>query len=92
MYHFFLLQKLLDQNEGLTSGAALLGFSAPVCGLAAVENRGLQAWVAEDSTNVGWLMCVVPRRGLPRVLLDRNTGLNCPEVDWRHLYRNTHRH
>lgn len=30
-------------------------------------------------------MCAVPRRGLSRVLLDRNTGLNCPEGDWKHL-------
>lgn len=77
------IKKLLKWK--LTSGAALLGFSAPVCGLAVAEDRGLQAWVAEDSTNIGLLICVDPRRGLPRVLLDRNNGLVCPEVDWRHL-------
>lgn len=71
--------------QELASGTALLGLSAPACGLAGAEVRGLQAWVADDSTNIGWLMCAVPRRGLPRVLLDLNTGLNCPEVDWKYL-------
>lgn len=52
----------------LTSGAALLGFSAAIVGLD--EDRGLQAWVAEDSTNKGLLMCVGPRLGLPRALPD----------------------
>lgn len=69
----------------LASGAALLGFSAAACGLAGAEVRGLQAWVTDDSIKIGWLMCVVPIRGLPRVLLDLNTGLNCPEVVWKHL-------
>ncbi len=75
----------------LTSGAALLGFSAPVCSLAGAEDRGLQAWVAEDSTKIGWLMGVDPRRGLPRELLDRNTGLVCPDLDWKYLKKNMHR-
>lgn len=77
----------------LASGAALLGFSATACGLAGAEVRGLQACVSDDSTKIGWLICVVPIRGLPRVLLDRNTGLNCPEVDWKHLgKKHTHMH
>lgn len=52
----------------MTSGAALLGFSAAIVGLE--ENRGLQTWVAEDSTNTGWLMCTGPSLGLPRALPD----------------------
>lgn len=62
------IQLLQISEDKLTSGAALLGFSAPVVGLD--EDRGLQAWVAEDSTNMGWLMCVGPRLGLPRALPD----------------------
>lgn len=69
----------------LTTGAALQGVSTPACGLA--EDRGLEA---VDSTNMGRLMCVDPRRGLPRVPLDRNNGFDCPEFDWRHLGTNTH--
>lgn len=56
---------------GLTSGAVLQGFRAPVCGLTAIAvNRGLQARVDDDSKNVGWLMCADPRRGLLCALLD----------------------
>lgn len=55
-------------EDKLTSGAALLGFSAAAVGLG--ENRGLQAWLAEDSTNTGRLMCVGPSLGLPRALPD----------------------
>lgn len=71
--------------QELASGAILLGLRAPAWGLATADVRGLQAWVAEDSTNIGRLICVAPTRGLPRVLLDLNKGLDCPEVDRKHL-------
>ena len=73
-----------------TCGAALLGFSPPVCGVEGAEGRSLDTWVAEDSTNIGWLICLDAKLGLPCVLPDRNPGLDWPEVYWRHLWRNTH--
>lgn len=59
---------LQTPEDKLTSGAALLGFSAAAVGLE--DTRGLQAWVAEDSTNTGRPMCAGPSRGLPRALPD----------------------
>lgn len=87
--HFCILEKNRGPKRMLTSGAALLGFRPAVCGLVGAENSGLQAWVADDPKNVGWLICADPRWGLRRSLLDRNNGLNCPEEDGRYLRRNT---